>query len=187
MKSIFLTLVISVGVSGCAVSTQRYYAVPDNTPLLKQFAERKVRIEPFKFAAEFDSVCRGFTRITPPINMTFEEYFQRALADELKTAGIYEENNPNVVLTGTIDKLEYSSGSALSNGNWGIGLNLVSSNGQSLYMFEMYSFDSVWEADSGCRRVADAFLPAVQSLITKILKAESFRKLLVQSEKMGKK
>jgi hypothetical protein len=182
MNITLLTLVSSVALSACAVSTQRYYSVPDNTPLLKQFAERKVRVEPFKLATSFDSACRGFTRITPPVNMTFEEYFQRALADEFKTAGIYEENNPNVILKGTIDELDYSSGSALSNGNWTIGLKLVSSSGQSIYMSEMYSFDSVWEADSGCRRVADAFLPAVQNLITKILKAESFRTLLNRRE-----
>jgi len=110
--------------------------------------------------------------------MTFQSYLQTALADELKVAGPYDEKNPKIVLFGNIDKLAFSSTKSLTNGEWIIGLRVTSSNGMSAYVSERYQFESAFEGGSACRRTAEAFLPAVQNIIAKLVRSAEFRSLI---------
>lgn len=179
----FIIVFTALSLSACqSFSPQRYTAVPDNTSVLRTLSAGKVKVTPFLLMATFDAACRGGANIDPPINMTYQGYLQTALADELKVAGLYDEENPNVVLSGSIDKLAFSSVKSLTNGEWSIGLNLTSSNGRSVYVSEIYQFESALEGGSACRRTAEAFLPAVQQLIAKLVRSEEFRAMINTSK-----
>lgn len=180
MKALPATLIlVALTLSGCqSYSPQRYTAMPDNTPVLKALPVGAIKVAPFILSAAYTAMCRGAGDITPPINMTIQSYLQTALADELKVAGLYEDKNPKVVLSGNIETLSFSSTKSLTNGEWNIGLKLASSNGKSMYVSEIYQFESAFGGGTACRRTAEAFLPAVQSLISKIVRSADFRSLL---------
>lgn len=178
MKAFVIVLAV-FGLSACqSYSPQRYTAVPDNTPVLRAISAGKIKVDAFELSTTFDARCRGGANIDPPVNMTFQQYLQTALADELKVAGVYDEKSPNVVLSGSIDKLSFSSTKGLTNGEWNIGLKVTSSNGKAAYVSELYQFESAFEGGSACRRTAEAFLPAVQNLIAKLVRSDQFRTLL---------
>lgn len=147
-------------------------------PVLKALPSGKVKVDPFTLAFTFDASCRGGVNIDPPVNMTYQGYLQAAIADELKVAGLYEEKSPRIVLSGSIDRLTFSSTKGIVNGEWSIGLKITSSNGRSAYASELYQFESAFEGGTACRRTAEAFLPAVQSLIAKLIRTAEFRALL---------
>ena len=180
MKALSITIaLVALGLSGCqSYSPQRYTAIPDNTPILKALSVGAIKVDPFVLSTTFDATCRGVGDITPPINMSIQGYFQAALTDELKVAGLYDEKNPKFVLSGNIDRLNFSSSKGLTNGEWNIGLKITSSNGRRMYASESYQFESAFEGGTACRRTAEALLPAVQNLITKIIRNSDFRALL---------
>jgi hypothetical protein len=178
LRLLFIVLA-ALFLSACqSFSPQRYTAVPDNAPVLRAMPDGKVKVDAFILTATFDASCRGGVNIDPPVNMTFQSYLQAALADELKVAGLYEEKSPRIVLSGSIDQLTFSSTKSLTNGEWSIGLKITSSNGKSAYASELYQFESAFEGGTACRRTAEAFLPAVQSLIAKLIRTAEFRALL---------
>lgn len=180
MKVLQVTLTLAVlALSGCqSYSPQRYTAMPDNTPVLKALPVGSIKVAPFVLSASYSAICRGVGDITPPVNMTIQSYLQTALADELKVASLYEEKNPKIVLSGNIEALSFSSTKSLTSGEWNIGLRLASSNGKSMYASESYQFESAFEGGTACRRTAEALLPAVQSLISNIVRSADFRSLL---------
>ena len=178
MKILAITLV-AFSLSACeSFSPQRYTAVPDNLPVLRALTGAAARVDPFVLSTQFDATCRGGANIDPPINMTFQSYLQTALTDELKVSGLYDEKSPKVVLAGNIDKLSFSSTKSLTNGEWSIGLRVTSSNGRSVYVSEIFQFESAFNGVTACRRTAEAFLPAVQNVIAKLVRSAEFRPLL---------
>ncbi|MBT9541374.1 hypothetical protein [Thiobacillus sp.] len=110
--------------------------------------------------------------------MSFEAYIQKALADELKVAGKFDDKSQKITLTGTVVQLGFSSSRGLTGGTWDIGLNVSSSNGQSVFIAEHYEFNSGFIADTACKQTAEAYLPAVQNLIGKLVKAPEFKSLV---------
>ncbi len=111
--------------------------------------------------------------------MSFEAYIQKALADELKVAGMYDDKAPKVTLTGAVEKLSFSSSRGLTGGEWDISLRVNSSNGKSLSVSEHYEFESGFIADTACKQTAEAYLPAVQNIIGKAIKHPNFKGLLL--------
>jgi hypothetical protein len=65
-------------------------------------------------------------------------------------------------------------------GSWNIALKLDSSNGKTLSASEHYEFHTSYSAASACHNVADAFQPAVQALIGKVVAAPDFRLLALK-------
>ena len=174
-----IVVLASLTLVGCqSYSPQRYTAMPDNLPALKGLPAVSIRVEPFVMATTFDATCRGVGDMTPPVNMTMQGYLQTALADELKVAGMYDGTNPKIRLSGTIDRFNFSSSKGLTNGEWNIGLSLASSNGKSMYASESYQFESAFEGGTACRRTAEALLPAVQNLVSKVIRSNDFSLLL---------
>ena len=45
-------------------------------------------------------------------------------------------------------------------------------------MKEYYEFESGFIADTACKQTAEAFMPSVQNIISKIVRSPEFRKLL---------
>jgi hypothetical protein len=157
---------------------QRYSISADNNIALKSLGVKNINIGTFKGPVNFDNNCRAAGPIAPPDNMSFEAYIRKALTDELKVAGMFDDNTPIVTLYGEVDRLAFSSSRALTGGSWDIGMKIYSSNGKSIYVTEHYEFNSGFVADTACKQTAEAFLPAVQNIIGKLVRSPDFRELL---------
>lgn len=178
MKKIVLALSV---LTLCACSTytpQRYNISADNNSALKAIGVGNINVGTFTGPSSFDKACRGAGPIAPPDNMSFEAYLQKALADELKVAGMFDEKTPKSTLSGAIEKLNFSSSRGLTGGEWNIDLRVNSSNGKSIMVSEHCEFESGFIADTACKQTAEAYLPAVQNIIGKLIKSPEFKSLL---------
>ena len=157
---------------------QRYSISADNNVALKSVGVSNINVGTFKGPVNFDDMCRGDGPIAPPDGMSFEAYIQKALADELKVAGMFDDQSPKVTLTGVVEQLSFSSSRGATGGSWDIGLRVNSSNGKSISISEHYEFNSGFAAITACKQTAEAYLPAVQNLIGKLVKSSDFRGLV---------
>lgn len=181
MKKIALVFSI-LALSGCSTFTpQRYSISADNNIALKAIGVGNINVGTITGPSTFDKACRGAGPIAPPDNMSFEAYIQKALADELKVAGLFDDKTPKTILSGAVEQLSFSSSRGLTGGEWNVSLRVNSSNGKSVSVSEHYEFESGFVADTACKQTAEAFLPAVQNLIGKLVKAPEFKSLLNQS------
>jgi hypothetical protein len=172
MKRIFWVVVAALTLAACDTFTAAPYGIsPDNNLALKTaLGDQNVAVGPFTMQAQVDNSCRAAGPIRLPSDVTFEAYIQKAFTDELKLAGRYDPQSP-VTLTGKVTELSFSS----TSGSWDIALTLDSSNGKTSSASEHYEFHTSYSAVSACRNVADAFQPAVQALIAKVVAAPNFR------------
>ncbi len=175
MMIVFSVLLLSA----CSTYTpQRYSISADNNLILKTMSAGNINVGAFQGPKSFDNSCRAAGPIAPPDNMSFEAYIQKALADELKVAGKFDDKTPKITLTGVVEQLAFSSSRGLTGGSWDIGLRVNSSNGKSMYVAEHYEFNSGFVADTACKQTAEAYFPAVQNLIGKLIKSPEFLTLL---------
>ncbi|MGO4307917.1 hypothetical protein [Cupriavidus sp. RAF12] len=158
---------------------QRYSISADNNVALKSLSVGNINVGSFSGVKDFNGMCRGAGPIAPPDSISFEAYVQKALADELKVAGMFDDKTPKVTLSGALTQLEFSSSRALTGGSWDIGLVVSSSNGKKVSASEHYEFNSGFIADTACKQTAEAYLPAVQNLIGKVVKSPEFKSLVV--------
>ena len=178
MKNLLISLA-ALSLVGCSTyMPQRYSINADTNVALKAIGVSNINVGSFKGPANFDHSCRAAGPISPPDNMSFEAYIQKALTDELKVAGIFDEKTPKVTLTGVLEQLAFSSSRGLTGGSWDIGLRVNSSNGKSTFVSEHYEFNSGFVADTACKQTAEAYLPAVQNTIGKLVKAPEFKALI---------
>jgi hypothetical protein len=178
MKKLIL-IMIAATIAGCSTyMPQRYSASADNVVAIKALNVSGINVGTFTTTVKFDNACRGAGPIAPPDNMTFEAYVQKALADELKLSGAFDDKSPKVTLSGVLTKLDFSSSKGLTGGEWNISIDLKSSNGKQISAAESYTFNSGFVADTACKQTAEAFLPATQNLIAKLVKNPGFKALL---------
>ena len=178
MKKITVFLLV-LGLSGCSTyMPQRYSISADNNVALKALKAGNINVGTFTGPANFDNSCRAAGPISPPDDLSFAGYIQKALADELKVAGKYDDKTPKTTLTGELQQLSFSSSRGLTGGTWDIGLRLYSSNGKSMSVSEHYEFNSGFVADTACKQTAEAYYPAVQDLIGKLVKSPDFEALV---------
>jgi hypothetical protein len=172
-----LTMVFTV--SACSTfTTPRYSISADTNVALKTLGASAIGIGAFSGPAAFDNSCRAAGPLAPPDGMSHTEYLRKAFEDELKVAGVHATDAKRVVLTGTVKRLEFSSSRGITGGSWDIDLAISSSNGRSLSASEHYEFQSGFIADTACKQTAEAYLPAVQNLIGKIVRAPEFKALV---------
>lgn len=177
MRKFFAVLSVSLLAAGCSTMTPARYAVSiDNNQILKQYTGRSVRVASMVAPATYDANCRLMGPINASDGMSIPQFVEKALNDELKFAGIYSDTGHS--LAGTLNKIEFSSTSGLTNGWWDLGLTLVSSNGKSLAAENRYEFKSGFDAITACNQTAQALGPAVQDLIKKVAMDPSFSHLI---------
>jgi hypothetical protein len=170
----FLLVAACLLLAACETySAPRYGASVDNVMALKKFAPAQVSVGAFDEPKQFGAGCRAAGPITASDQLTFASYISKALADELKLAGLYDAN-ARVTLTGSVDSLAFSS----SVGFWDIALTVRSSNGRSVSVKEHYEFAPAFTASNGCKRVSDAYFPAVQNVIQKVINSTDFPALM---------
>jgi len=147
---------------------------------LKLSNDISAHVDSFESTVSNSRLCRFAAYIAPPDNVSFERYIQMALADELRATGMLDNSSQIVSLKGVIEDLDFSSAARgeFEKGEWRIKLKLISSNGKSLTVSDKYEFESHFFGGIACKRTADAFLPAVQKIIGKLIKDQSFAALL---------
>ncbi len=179
MRNIAITLSIALTLSACSTyTTPRYSINADTNVTLKSLGITNVAIGTFTGPASFDTACRAAGPLAPPDGMTHTAYFKKALEDELKVAGAHSASLPKVTLSGSVDKLSFSSSRGLTGGSWDIEVTVNSSNGKTMNANEHYEFESGFIADTACKQTAEAYMPAVQNLIAKIVRAPEFKALV---------
>lgn len=177
---LYLLLPIGLMAVGCSTyTTPRYSINADTNVALKSMGVVNVSVGSFNGPSRFDTGCRATGPLAPPDNMTHTAYVKKALEDELKVAGAYASSTPKIILSGNVNRLDFSSSRGLTGGSWDIDLTLNSSNGKTMNATEHYEFASGFIADTACKQTAEAYLPTVQNLIGKIVRSPEF-KILVQ-------
>ena len=159
-------------------TTQRYAISADNNLAIKSLNVNGIGVGTFSSPADFSSNCRALGPMQVADGLSHTQYIQKAFEDELKIAGAYAQTGARVVLTGKLEKLEFSSTRALTGGSWTIDLSLRSSNGKAFSVAEYYEFSSGFAAFEACRNTAEAFSRAVQNLVGKAVKHAEFVSLL---------
>ena len=173
----FAVIAIVVALAGCSTMQPPRYAVSvDNIQALKVFEGSQVEVVSLNQSANFSSNCRAMGPIEPADGLTVPAFITKAFNDELKMAGLHSTAGSKI--SGDITKIEFSSITGLTNGYWDIGVNLSSSNGNSLSVSNKYTFKSGFDAITACNATADALTPAVQDLIKAIVTNPGFSKLL---------
>jgi hypothetical protein len=165
--------------AGCETpTTQRYAISAENNQAIKALGATGIGVAAFKAPAQFNPNCRAAGALQVADGMTHTQYIQKAFEAELKIAGAFAQGAPRVVLSGTVDRLEFSSTRGLVGGSWSIDLSLASSNGRKIAVKEYYEFSSGFSAPEACRNTAEAFSRAVQNLVGKSLADPGFPALL---------
>lgn len=166
--------------SGCAsinslpytVSTQNVIEMKEKWGALNE----KVKLS--KFTASRDASepinCRVLGPIDPTPGKTIPQYIQDAFQDELYLAGMYASSG-EVEITGNIDKIAFSS---FGTGYWDIVVTIGSNKFDGYQIVTHYEFATSFDAWSACRNTANAFGPAVQTVIRNIISDPQFERLL---------
>ena len=162
--------------SGCAsYSADTYSVSEDNVLALKSLEGNKLKLGIFTGANPglTEIKCRGLAPVKTPDGYSFENFIKNAILDELKTAEMYSLNSTET-LTAHLDSINFSSWS----GSWRLSLAVKSTNGSEFSVFEDYSYTSSFFGETACYRTAQAFLPAVQNLIGKVVRSSEFKKMV---------
>lgn len=172
---LFFAGCLSILVAGCGMAIPRYSISMDNVTALRAYRGTTVSVGQFSAAtpAEKEILCRLAATIRTPDGESYEEFIRKAFIDELKVTELYSAGAP-VTLTGHVDQLDFSS----TSGVWEIALTLKSSNGRTVSVKERYNFGFVWMGDQACNEGAKAFVPAVQNLVSKVIRHDNFSSLL---------
>lgn len=171
-RFVFLLPLAVLAITGCSTyATARYSISADNVAALRSINGNLVNVGQFTATTPDQSVivCRGFGPIKTPDGETFADYIRKALFDEVRMANIYSPDAP-ITITGNLDVIDFSS----VNGGWSITLTLSSSKGRSLTVSENYEFTSSFYGETACSQTAQAFMPAIQNLIGKIVHSPDF-------------
>ncbi len=174
-----LVLPLVLIATGCSTFvTPRYSVGADNNVALKKIAATDVAVGNFSGPANFGTACRAAGPLGVADGLSHTAYVRKAFEDELKIAGSHASGAPRVTLSGEVTKMEFSSARGLTGGSWDIDLALKSSNGKSMTASEHYEFESGFIADTACKQTAEAFMPAVQNLVGKVVRSPEFKALV---------
>lgn len=181
MKALRLTvLLLAASLFGCETTNSIPYKPSTDNVILIQDALKdsgnKIRLNPFSITkqAEEGTMCRLMGPINVAPGKSIPEYIKEAFQDELFLAHKYATDG-NVTIDGRIDELSFSS---VSPAYWDIKMTVSSNKSSGYQVSTHYRFDTSFSAYSACQNVANAFGPAVQSLIKKIIQNPGFRKLV---------
>lgn len=176
MRSIWAVIVLALFISGCSTyAANRYSISVDNVTALKTLTGTQLNVGQFTATKPglTEIMCRGVGPIKSPDGETFENYMRKAFIDELKLAELYSENS-SVTLTGNLDNIDFSSNS----GTWNLAATIKSTNGKVITVSENYSYTTSFYGETACNQTAQALMPAVQDLISKIIRHQEFSTLV---------
>jgi hypothetical protein len=178
MKNLLMLSLAAVLASGCSTySASRYAISADNVSALRSLNGKTLNVGAFSSTTpgQKEIMCRGVGPIKTPDGEPFAEFVRKALLDELKMANAYSVSAP-LTITGNLDGIDFSSNS----GNWNLALTVRSSNGKSLSVAETYAYTSSFYGETACNQTAQAFMPAIQNLVGKVVRSTEFNSLISQ-------
>jgi hypothetical protein len=176
MRSLLSVIVMALFISGCSTyAANRYSISVDNVTALKTLTDKQINVGQFTATKPglSEIMCRGVGPIKSPDGETFENYIRKAFIDELKLAELYSVNS-SVTLTGNLDNIDFSSNS----GTWNLAATIKSTNGKVVTVSENYSYTTSFYGETACNQTAQALMPAVQDLISKIIRHPDFPTLV---------
>lgn len=162
--------------AGCSTySGSRYSISVDNIMELKSLGANKISVKKFTSSKPGLNklMCRAVGPIPTPDGESFAEYIRKALIDEIKMAGLFSLQS-KIFLSGNLDNISFDSLS----GVWFMDLTVNSSNGMILTVHEEYKYKTNFGGDAACQQTAQAFMPAVQNLIKKLVTNPDFQQML---------
>ncbi len=183
MKSLLSITVISsmlLLATGCSTTNSvPYKASTSNVISIQQSlgkTGKKVSINNISAAQGINEspVCRLMGPVNVAPGKTLSQYIKDAFQEELFLAGVYSPNSPSVI-SATITSLDFSS---VSPASWDITMAIKSNNSSGYSVSAMYPFNTSFDAYSACKNVANAFGPAVQTLIKKVVTHPQFSSLV---------
>ena len=174
MKARSSILLVVAFAAGCSTySTHRYSVAPQNVAALKALEGRSVNVGPFVGNPSTTELsCRGSGGVRTPDGESFPEFVRKAFIDELRAANLFSET-ATLTLTGKLDSIDFAS----DTGSWDLALTLSSSNGKTMSLQESYRYQTSVLGDDACNQTAQAFAPAVQSLIGRVARSQELVEL----------
>jgi len=161
---------------GCSTYVPRYSPSVDNVEIIRSLSsEKKINVGPFTStdAGKSSFYLTRCNPITTSDGKPFADYVRKAFIDELRMAGIYS-NDAQLVIKGHLETIDFSS----VTGKWFLVLAVSSNTNQSFTVEETYDYSTSFIGTVACNRTTQAFLPAVQNLIKKVLNHPSFQEML---------
>lgn len=177
-SAIFVILVQGILSACTTLVAPRYSTSADTGVALKALGASSVGVGPITDSSGFDGMCRAVGPLAAPDNLSHAAFIKKALETELKVAGAYAAGPARVTISGVINRLGFSSMRGITGGAWDIDMTIRSSNGKSMAVSERYDFESGFDGSLACKQTAEAYTPAVQDLIEKIVSAPEFRSLI---------
>jgi hypothetical protein len=178
MKKLLVLFVTTILLSGCSTySANRYSISVDNVTALRSLNGQTLNVGAFSATVpgQKEIMCRGVGPIKTPDGEPFAEYVRKALLDELKISNSYSPSSL-VTIAGNLDEIDFSS----NTGSWKLALTVKASNGKSMSVSENYSYTTSFYGETACNQTAQAFMPAVQNLVGKIVRSPEFVALVSQ-------
>lgn len=181
--NIIVIALFALVLSACSNAPQRYGISTNNHMSLKALKASgigNINVGTFTRTADLSNNCRLlYGNIALPDKMSFEGYIQKGLIEELTVADMFDDKNAVITLTGVVEQLSFSTMTSLmGGGSWDIGLRVNSSNGQSTYVSEHYEFEASGQVWAACSQTANAFTPAVQDILGKLITSPDFKSLV---------
>ncbi len=178
MKLIRIVLIASIALTVQACSTytaDRYSMNSGNIVALKEFQGNDVSVGDFTATepGQTSASCRAVGPIATPDGESFENYVRNALIAEMQIAEVYSENS-DTVITGHLNRIKPNS----MDGTWDISVTIASNSGASFTVEELFDYKTSWYGETACNQMAQALMPAVQNVITKIVTHPQFNELL---------
>lgn len=163
--------------TGCGIKTSEYSVSADNNMELRKLEDIKLNVGDFdaENKGESHSLCRLSDTVSTPNGEPFSEYIKKAFIDELKMAGLYDQNAP-ITISAYIEKVYGSS--MIGNAFWQIIIEVKSSNGKSIKVDTKRDYPSAFTAYTACQNMATSFSPTVRMLIQDIITHKDFSTLI---------
>lgn len=171
---------IAMLVTGCSTTNSiPYKASTGNVIAIQQTLEsqgKKVSVGEVAMAAgvEESPTCRLMGPIKVAPGKTLAQYIEEAFIEELFMAKAYSPTS-KAAINARIENIKFSS---ISPASWDIAMSVSSPNSSGYTVSVNYGFDTSFDAYSACKNVADAFGPAVQSLLGKVVTHPQFSTLV---------
>lgn len=147
----------------------------NNIVALKDYQGNDVAVGQFTATepGQTSTTCRAVGPIATPDGETFENYVRNALIAEMQIAEVYAESS-DTVITGNLNRIKPNS----MDGTWDISVTVTSTSGASFTVEELFDYKTSWYGETACNQTAQALMPAVQNVISKIVTHPQFGELL---------
>ena len=181
IKTLAITAIAGAALlAGCETTSTRPYQTSTDNVMAYQNAfkgsDAKVKLGTFTTTEGVDTspTCRMMGALEVSPGKTPVDFIASAFKDELFEAGVYDGASDNVI-NGNINELKFNS---FGTGKWTINMNVSSAAMPGGYdVSTEYTFKTSYSAIRACQNVVDAFTPAVQELLGKVVASPDFAKL----------